>query len=119
MSTTRLLAAALLPLALAGCRAGYDVNVRNMTDEPVTARLQFRHTDGAPQVLTQKFVGIGDTEHLFIQRDSREPVSLEVDAQGDHSPAVLDLTQGATSVTVRRNSEAGKGRLMLEASPRP
>jgi hypothetical protein len=117
--TLRLAVAAALPLALLGCHTGYDVNVRNLTDEPVTARLQMRHSDGAPQTLAQKFIGIGDTEHLSAQRDSRVPVSLEIDAQGDHSPATLDLTQGATSVTVRRNSEPGKGRLMLEASPRP
>ena len=119
MTRSARLIVSLVPLALLGCRAGYDVDVRNLTDEPVTARLQIPHTDGAPKVLGEKYIGIGDTERLFIQRDSREPVSLSVDAKGDTSPALLDLTQGATSVTVRRNSEAGNGRLMLEASPRP
>jgi hypothetical protein len=119
MRAALLASCVVAPAVLLGCRAGYDVDVRNLTDEPVTARLQMRHTDGAPQVLRERYIGIGDTERLFVQRDSREPVSLAVDAKGDTSPAVLDLSRGATSVTVRRNSEPGKGRLMLEAAPRP
>jgi hypothetical protein len=119
MSRTRLIAAAAIPLALLGCRTGYDVDVRNQTDAPVTARLQIPHTDGAPQTLRERYVGIGDTEHLFIQRDSREPVTLVVDSKGDLAPATLDLTRGGTTVTVRRNNEPGKGRLTLEATPRP
>jgi hypothetical protein len=115
----RLLPIVVFPAVLVGCRSGYDVDVRNQTDAPITARLQIPHTDGAPQTLREAYVGIGDTGHLFIQRDSREPVTLVVDAKGDLAPASVDLTRGATTVTVRRNSEPGQGRLALEAAPRP
>jgi hypothetical protein len=120
MTTTRLPLTALLPLLLLGCRSGYDVDVRNQTDQPITARLQVPHTDGAPKTLQEKYIGIGDRDRLFIQRDRREPVSLVVDFKGNLGyPATLDLSRGATIVNVRRNDEGAKGRLMLEAIPRP
>lgn len=115
-------AAALLaiPVVLVGCRAGYDVDVRNLTDQPITAKLTASHTDGAPLVLREKYVGVGDRENLFIQRDSNSPVALSVDFQGNVGyPAVADLSKGATIVNVRRSDEGGRGRIQLEVVPRP
>ncbi len=109
-----------LPAILLGCRAGYDVDVRNLTDQPITARLTAGHTDGAPLVLQEKYVGIGDRTNLFIQRDTNSPVSLSVDFQGNVGyPAIADLSKGATIVNVRRSDEGGRGRIQLEIVPRP
>jgi hypothetical protein len=119
-TSLRCLAILALPLALLGCRAGYDVDVRNLTDQPITAKLTVPHTDGAPQTLREKFVGVGDRASLFIQQDASKPVALVVDFQGNVGyPATLDLERGSTIVNVRRSDEGGRGRLQLESVPRP
>jgi hypothetical protein len=118
--SARLALLAALPMALVGCRAGYDVDIRNLTDQPITAKLSVPHTDGAPQTLQERFIGVGNREHLFVQRDAGERVSLVVDFRGNVGyPATLDLSRGATVVNVRRSDEGATGRLTLEALPRP
>jgi hypothetical protein len=110
--------ATLLALSgfVVGCRAGYDVDVRNLTDQPITAKLTTPHTDGAPFVLTKRYVGVGDKGSLFIQREASEKVALTVDFEGNPGyPATVDLSQGATIVNVRR---ADPGRVQLEIVPR-
>jgi hypothetical protein len=105
---------------LVGCRAGYEVDVRNLTDQPITARLTVPHTDGAPQTLQEHYVGIGDRKTMFTQQDASKPVALSVDFQGNVGyPAVLDLSRGQTIVNVRRSDEGGRGRIQIEAVPRP
>ena len=109
-----------VPFLLAGCRSGYDVDVRNMTDQPVTARLTAPHTDGAPMTLDERYVGPGDRGHLFKQTDSGVHVSLSVDFAGNTGyPAILDLSRGQTIVNVRRADQGPKGRLQLEEVARP
>jgi hypothetical protein len=109
-----------VPLVLVGCRAGYDVDVRNLTDQPITAKLTAGHTDGAPLVLREKYIGIGDRTSLFVQRDANVPVALVVDFQGNIGhPATVDLSKGSTVVNVRRADEGSRGRLQLEVIPRP
>jgi hypothetical protein len=106
--------------ALVGCRAGYDVDIRNLTDQPVVAKLTTAHTDGAPQVLRHRYVGVGDRANLFIQRDTSQPVALTVDFEGNAGyPATVDLSRGATIVNVRRADEGPTGRIQLEVVPRP
>jgi hypothetical protein len=123
MKTTtirRAAAIALFPLALAGCRSGYDVNVRNLTDQPVTANLNVPFGDGAPRTLSSRYIGPGDRQNLFVQTDYKVPVTLAVDFAGNVGyPATLDLTRGQTVVNVRRSEPGPQGRLQLEAIPRP
>src|SRR3954469_8165220 len=106
MTTTlvpRAAAVLLLPLVLAGCRSGYDVNVRNLTDQPVTARLNAPFGDGGPRTLGSRYVGPGDRQSLFVQTDYKVPVTLSVDFAGNVGyPATLDLSRGETVVNVRR-----------------
>ena len=123
MNTSNLVRSAAIlsfPLALVGCRAGYDVDVRNLSDQPITAKLTAGHTDGAPLVLREKYVGVGDRTNLFVQRDANVPVALVVDFQGNVGyPATVDLSKGSTIVNVRRADEGARGRLQLEVIPRP
>lgn len=123
MKTTTCVRAAallLLPLALVGCRAGYEVEVRNLTDQPVTARLASPHRDGTTYQRATKRAGPGDRAALATQVDFRERVLLEVDFAGNIGyPATLDLDRGKTIVNVRRTDEGARGRIMLEEIPRP
>ena len=116
----RLSAALLVSLALAGCRSGYDVNVRNLTDQPVTAKLNVPFGDGAPRTTASRYIGPGDRQNLFVQTDYKVPVTLSVDFAGNVGyPATLDLSRGETVVNVRRSDAGPQGRLQLEAIPRP
>jgi hypothetical protein len=110
-----------IPLALAGCRTAYDVQVRNMTDQPVTARLYtLGSTSGKPYELRTGRAGPGDRTSLATSVDFRERVHLEVDFAGNIGhPATLDLDRGRTIVNVRRADEGARGRITLEEVPRP
>lgn len=109
-----------LPAILVGCRSGYDVDVRNLTDQPIHARLVTPHQDGANVKLRETRLGPGDRGSLFVQRDARERVALEVDFAGNIGyPATLDLVRGKTVVNVRRADTGAQGRLILEEVPRP
>jgi hypothetical protein len=116
----RTVAILAVPLALAGCRSGYDVDVRNMTDQPVVASLVKPFGDGVDRPLAQTRLGPGDRGQLFSQQESREMVSLSVDFAGNVGhPAKLDLSRGKTVVNVRKTEAGAKGRLTLEEVPRP
>src|SRR5688572_759040 len=98
MTTTAILRSALIlaaPLALVGCRAGYEVTVRNLADQPVTIRLNTPHTDGAPASLATGRLGPGNRTTLFTQTSANERVWLEADFEGNTGyPAILDLSKG-------------------------
>jgi hypothetical protein len=116
----RAAAVAFLPLALAGCRSGYEVSVRNLTDQPVTARLNVPFSDGAPKTVTNRYIGIGDRQSMFVQTDANVRVSLSVDFAGNVGhPATIDLSPGQTVVNVRRTDQGPQGHLQLEELPRP
>jgi hypothetical protein len=123
MNTSFRRAAALLvlPLVLVGCRAGYEVQVRNMTDQPVTARLYTPGSvTGTPYTLRTGRAGPGDRTALAANVDYNERVVLEVDFLGNIGyPATLDLDRGLTIVNVRRSDSGAQGRIVLEEIPRP
>src|SRR5436309_15254933 len=97
------------PLALAGCRSGYEVVVHNLTDQPVALRINTPHTDGAPQALAADRAGPMDRTTLHAQTDYGKHVWLEADFEGNTGyPATLDLARRQTVVNVRRSdAEAG------------
>ena len=107
-----------LGLTLAGCRSAYDVTVRNLTDQPVTAKLDVPFGDGAPQHVTQRYLGPGQRGNLFVQTDYNVHVSLSVDSASNVGyPATLDLTRGQTVVNVLKSD--APGRLQLETVAHP
>lgn len=113
-------AAFALPAVIVGCRAGYDVDVRNLTDQPVQARLVTPFGDGADQTLREIRLGPGNRGSMFAQTDSNQHVALSVDFAGNIGyPATIDLSHGKTVVNVTRVDEGAKGRLRLEEIPRP
>jgi hypothetical protein len=109
-----------LPALLVGCRSGYEVDIRNLTDQPVSARIVTPFGDGANTTLAQKRLGPGDRGSLFRQTDSNQRVALEVDFAGNVGfPATIDLSPGKTVVNVRRTDEGTHGHVRLEEIPRP
>jgi hypothetical protein len=124
MTTTihRWAAAALAsaPFLLMGCRSGYDLDIRNLTDQPVVARINVPHADGAARTLVQGRLGPGDRGSLFHQAEYGSRVWLEVDFEGNVGyPATLDLSVGKTVVNVRRTDEGSRGKIRLEEVQRP
>lgn len=86
-----------------GCRSAYDVQVRNMTDQPIVAALSAPFGDGADKALAVTRLGPGDRGSLFRQVDSKTRVALRVDFAGNEgTPAVMDLVRGETVVNVER-----------------
>jgi hypothetical protein len=116
----RAIVLALVPLTLLGCRAAYDVEVRNLTDQPLVTRLQSMHRDGAPRSIASGRAGPGDRATMFKQVGGTERIVLEVDFAGNIAyPATLDLSRGKTIVNVRRGDEGARGRITLEEIARP
>ena len=113
-------ALALLPMALTGCYRGYEVEVRNLTDQPVMARIATNHPDGAPRYHRTGRAGPGDRTSMFMQAGATQRLILDVDFAGNVGyPATLDLGPGRTIVNVRRRDEGARGGIMLEEIPRP
>jgi hypothetical protein len=114
------LVAGAAAMALAGCRSGYDVDLRNLTDQPVVAKIATTHPDGAGRTLAQGRLGPGDRGSLFHQAEFGRRVWLEVDFEGNIGyPGTLDLMVGKTVVNVRRADEGSKGTIRLEEASRP
>jgi hypothetical protein len=121
MKTIVQVAALSMPLlALAACRSGYDVDVRNLADQPVVASIVTTHANGGGQLMASQRLGPGDRTGLFAETDTKDTVWLEVDFAGNTGyPARLDLVRGRTVVNVHRADEGSKGKLKLEEVPRP
>jgi hypothetical protein len=115
-----LAALTLVPFALAGCRSGYEVDIRNLADQPVVAQILTSHPDGASRLLAQDRLGPGDRRALFSQEDYFARVWLQVDFQGNQGhPATLDLARGKTVVNVKRTDEGSRGTIRIEETSRP
>lgn len=112
-----------MPLALVACRSGYDVSVRNLTDQPIGMALTAPFGDGADKVLRSGRLGPGDRGSMFVQQDANVPVRLRVDFAGNEGyRAVMDLARGETVVNIKRvegDPAPTKGRLRIEEVQRP
>lgn len=119
-------AAALVALPLAacaslpGCKSSYEVDVRNLTDQPVTVTLQ-RSWDRGSMAMRQERIAPADRAGLGpVEVDRGTRVWVQVDFEGNVGyPGVLDLSRGLTVVNVRRVDEGSQGRIRLEEVPRP
>jgi hypothetical protein len=112
-----MMSACVLPLA--GCRSGYDVDVRNLTDQPVVVSI-VTESSGGGRLLASGRLGPGDRTGLFGQVDTRQHVWLESDFAGNTGyPAKMDLMRGRTVVNVRRADQGSKGHVVFEEVQRP
>ena len=103
---------------LSGCRAGYNVEVRNLADQPVTARLVSGHFPDTAFTVQERFIGPGHNADLAIDRDENETITLSIDFAGNvGQPATLGLAKGKTSVIVRRSDQGSRGHIKLEIQP--
>lgn len=124
MRKRRLMAGVLVAaaaLGLGGCRSAYDVQVRNLTDQPIVASLSTPFGDGADTALSATRLGPGDRGSLFKQVEGKKRVSLRVDFAGNEGyPAILDLSRGETIVNVERaeiESVPGAGNQPAASAP--
>ena len=118
-SFPRLAALALVPLAscttLPGCKSTYEVDVRNLADQPVSVRVQ-RTLAGSTVTLKDSRIAPGDRAILGpVEVDYGTHVWVNADFEGNIGyPGMLDLSQGLTVVNIRRPDEGAKGRIRLE-----
>jgi hypothetical protein len=101
--------------ALAGCRAGYDVEVRNRTDRVVVARVLSERAGEEARAVSTRYIHPGARGTLLVRTDKDARLALEVSEPGRQdpwpSPARLELDRGRMVVGVRRE---GEERFLLE-----
>ncbi len=106
-------------LALPGCHSGYDVDVRNMTDQPVVASIITDGGSGA-HLVTNARLGPGDRAGLYAQTDGRQPIWVEADfGHNTGFPAKLNLFPGRTVINVRSQGVGANGKPLIEELPHP
>lgn len=115
LTPRHILTIAVCVLPLAACRSGYDVDVRNMADQPVVASLITTNDAGSAILKSSARLGPGDRTGLYAETDTKKLVWLEVDFAGNVGyPARLDLQNGRTVVNVHRADEGSKGKLNIQ-----
>ena len=102
---------------LAGCKASYEVNVRNRTDQPITAQIRSGSPTGTSKDLKSRRIAPGDRAWLGPAKTGPlKNVFIQVDFEGNTSvPATLRLGKGQTAVNVERSDEGSQGTIRLEA----
>lgn len=105
-----------LLLAAAGCQNSYSVDLRNQTDQPITAELIWPQNQRVHPSLRTVRIGPGDRDSLgTVWAPRKKTVTLDVDFEGNIGhPAELPLAPGRTVVNVVRVDEGAKGRIRLE-----
>ena len=103
---------------LAGCKASYEVNVRNQSDQPITAEMRVGSEKGRSEVLIRERVAPSDRATLGPERvGGLKRVFLSVDFQGNVDLAeTTRLRRGMSAVNVRRADEGAQGTIELEVS---
>jgi hypothetical protein len=105
-----------LALLLGGCAKSYSIDVRNLTDQPVTARVTGHKPLQPTRVLKDARLAPGDRVRIGPgHADSQTLVRLEVDFEGNIGPPrSLDLAPGRTIVNVHRTEEGARGGIRLQ-----
>ena len=101
---------------LSGCKATYEVSVRNNADQPVTAQIRTGNPKGNSKLLESSRVGPGDRDTLLAERVSGlKKVFVSVDFEGNAGVAqTAKLKRGITAVVVSRTDEGAQGEISLE-----
>ena len=108
--------ALIVVLGAIGCSAGYTVDVRNRTDQPVVASIRQTELAGGSDILAQRRIGPGDRRRIGpVHPDIVRNVFLEVDFAGNVGrPGELNLNPGLTVVNVHRTEDGSIGGIELE-----
>ncbi len=116
MKRTLTLVVAAACLALTGCKASYEVNVRNDADQPITAEMRQGSPKGRNETLIRERIGPGDRATLGPQRvGAFKNVFLAVDFEGNTDlPATTKLRKGLSAVNVNRADDGSRGTVTLE-----
>lgn len=109
-------AGAIVITCLLGCKASYEVNVRNQADQPIVAQIRSGSPRGASKDLKSQRIGPGDRAWLGpAKAGALKHVFLSVDFEGnEEAPATLKLKRGQTAVNVIRNDQGSHGTVRLE-----
>ena len=101
---------------MSGCASQYEVNVRNQTDQPITAEIRRGSMQGASKDLKVQRIGPGDRAWLGPAKAGwLKNVFLRVDFAGNVGmPANLRLRKGTTAVNVTRADQGAQGTIELE-----
>lgn len=103
-------------LSLSGCARSYTVDLRNLTDQPITATLAVREPGVTQPRVVRAYVGPLDRRQISRpQASSASAATLLVDFQGNvGEPAELPLVPGLSVVNVHRVDDGSTGRIRLE-----
>ena len=108
--STLVLAAGLL----AGCRADYSADIRNLTPQPIFAQLTENRRDGTVIVATRR-LGPGDRALVGPVRAESGRVALLIDTKPNpEAPARRDLQPGQNAFNVRQRTDEVSGPLEIE-----
>jgi len=101
---------------LTGCARSYTVDLRNLTDQPVTATLAVREPGVTQPRVVRAYVGPLDRRQFSRPKaSSTSAATLLVDFQGNvGEPAELPIAPGLTVVNVHRVDDGSTGRIRLE-----
>lgn len=110
-----------LPFMLAaGCETAYTVDLRNLGDQPVSARIFQRRVGEKNKLLDEDRVAPGDRRTLGpVYARTPVPIYIEVDFPGNVGHVQdLELDPGTTVINVHRREEGARGEIELEVVPR-
>lgn len=111
MSKTRILIAGVLGLCLlAGCQRTYSLHMRNLTEQPITAKILV----GEGYLKAETFIGPGDRARVG---DVTVPAGMRIWAEADSKanpgePARRDLVPGKNVLNVEQRDEEGRLRIV-------
>ena len=103
--------AAVPALALlgVGCasQSGFNIDVRNNTNDPAVLTLRAQQKNEEPKVVDTFHVGSGGTTRHFTRLEARSKVTLEAQVEGETSrpPATTQITLGETRVDIVPQTE--------------
>lgn len=99
-----LCAAASLSLLAVGCasHSGYNIDVRNDTNQPVALALTAEKKNEQPKVIDNWHIAAGASSTHFTQVEAKTKVTLEAQVEGETArpPAAMPVTLGTTHIDI-------------------
>ena len=99
-----LCALASLSLLAVGCagHSGYNIDVRNDTNQPVALALTTEKKNEPPRVIDNWHIAAGASSTHFTQVEAKTKVMLEAQVEGETArpPAAIPVTLGTTHIDI-------------------